>query len=120
MLGEHSSITENRYRWFVAAAQVRAASGDHVGAVKLLDQAQALYRPGFYPELRPIAAMRARVQIAAGDLAAAEEWALDRGVTASDDVAFLREYEHLTLVRLLLARHLRDAAAGRARAARRR
>ena len=68
VLREHSTITENRYRWFVAAAQVRAASGDHVGAVKLLDQAQVLYRPGFYPELRPIAAMRARVQIAAADL----------------------------------------------------
>ena len=112
-LREHSTITENRYRWFVAAAQVRAASGDHDGAVKLLDQAHALYRPGFYPELRPIAAMRARVQIAAADLGAAEEWALDRGVTTSDDVTFLREYEHLTLVRLLLAQHLRDAAAGR-------
>ncbi len=110
-LREHSTITENRHRWFVAAAQVRAACGDHAGAVKLLDQAQALYRPGFYPEIRPIAAMRARVQITAADLGPAEEWALDRSVTASDDVTFLREYEHLTLVRLLLARHLRDSAA---------
>ena len=110
-LRERSTITENRYRWFVAAAQVRAASGDHVGAVQLLDQAQVLFRPGFYPELRPIAAMRARVQIAAADLGAAQEWARDRGVTAGDDVTFLREYEHLTLVRLLLALHLRDPAA---------
>jgi ATP/maltotriose-dependent transcriptional regulator MalT len=109
-LAEHSSITENRYRWSVAAAQVHAASGDDVGAVQLLDQAHALYRPGFYPELRPIAAMRARVQIAAADTAAAEEWAQDSGVTASEEVTFLREYEHLTLVRLLLARHLRGAA----------
>ena len=54
-LREHSTITENRYRWFVAAAQVRAAAGDHDGAVKLLDQAHALYRPGFYPDVRPIA-----------------------------------------------------------------
>jgi len=110
VLREHSTITENRYRWFVTGAQVRTAFGDHVGAVKLLDQAQVLYRPGFYPELRPIAAMRARVQIAAADLVAAEEWALDRGVTAGDDVTFLWEYDHLTLVRLLLAQHLRDTA----------
>ena len=117
VLREHSSITENRYRWFVAAAQVRAASGDHVDAVKLLDQAHALYRPGFYPELRPIPAMRARVQIAAADLGPVEEWALDRRVSASDDVAFLGEYEHLTLVRLLLAQHLRDASPGGTRGA---
>lgn len=117
LLREHSTITENRHRWFVAAAQVRAASGDHDGAVKLLDQAQVLYRPGFYPELRPIAAMRARVRIAAADPGTAEEWALDRGVATSDDVTFLREYEHLTIVRLLLAQHLRDAAAGGTRSA---
>ena len=112
VLREHSTITENQYRWFVAAAQVRAAGGDHTAAVKLLDQAHALYRPGFYPELRPIAAMRARVQISIGTLGPAQEWARDRGVTTSDDVTFLREYEHLTLVRLVLAQHLRDAAAG--------
>ena len=47
-------------------------------ATQLLDQAEALYRPGFYPDVRPIAAMRARVQIAQGDLAAAEEWADDQ------------------------------------------
>ena len=112
VLRGHSTITENRYRWFVAAAQVRAASGDPVGAVKLLDQAHVLYRPGFYPQLRPIAAIRARVQIAAADIDAAGEWALGCGVTTLDDVTFLGEYEHLTLVRLLLARHRRDAAAG--------
>jgi LuxR family maltose regulon positive regulatory protein len=115
VLREHSTITENRYRWFVAAAQVRAASGDHAGAVKLLDQAHVLYRPGFYPELRPIAAMRARVQIAAADPGPAEEWALDRGLTTRDEVTFLSEFEHLTLVRLLLARHHRDAPADAAR-----
>ena len=52
-------------------AQVRAARGDHDAATRLLDQAEALYRHGFYPDVRPIAAMRARVQIAAGDLASA-------------------------------------------------
>ena len=47
-------------------AQVRAAGGDYDTATRLLDQAEALYRHGFYPDVRPIAAMRARVQIAAG------------------------------------------------------
>ena len=112
VLGERGSITENRHRWYVAMAQVRAATGDHASAKQLLDQAEALYRPGFYPNLRPLAAMRARVYIAEGDLAAAEEWADDHAVTAADDVSFLREYDHLTFVRLLLARH--DSGAGAA------
>ncbi|MEV0890383.1 LuxR C-terminal-related transcriptional regulator [Promicromonospora sp. NPDC050262] len=103
ILGERTSITENRHRWFVAMSQVRAAGGDFDAALRLLDQAEALYRPGFYPDVRPIAAMKTRVEIAAGDLASAARWAEDRGVGVGDDVDHLREYEHLTLVRLLLA-----------------
>jgi LuxR family maltose regulon positive regulatory protein len=43
------------------------------------------------------------VDLAAGDLAAVEEWARDHNVSTDDEVSFLHEYEHLTLVRLLLA-----------------
>jgi LuxR family maltose regulon positive regulatory protein len=105
VLGERTSITENRHRWFVAMSQLRAASGDYDTAKGLLDQAESLYRHGFYPNVRPIAAMTARVHITAGDLASAVGWADDRGVSVGDDADYLREYEHLTLARLLLARH---------------
>jgi LuxR family maltose regulon positive regulatory protein len=105
VLGERGSITENRHRWFVAMAQVRAAGGDYDSARHLLDRAESMYRRGFYPDTRPIAAMRRRVQIADGDLSSAAEWADDRGVSVDDDPDYLHEYEHLTLVRLLLAQH---------------
>jgi LuxR family maltose regulon positive regulatory protein len=64
-----------------------------------------MYRRGFYPDIRPIAAMKTRVQIAEGDLSSAAEWAHDRGVSVDDDPDYLYEYEHLTLARLLLAQH---------------
>ena len=86
-------------------AQVLTTRGDHETARGLLDQAAALFRHGFYPDIRPIAAMKARVQIAAGDLSAATAWAEERGISIDDDAEFLREYEHLTLARLLLAEH---------------
>ena len=105
VLGEHASISENRHRWSVAMAQLRAAAGDYDTATSLLDQAQTLYRHGFYPDVRPIAAMKTRVQIAAGHPDAATEWPHDRGLSVDDDPDYLREYEHLTLARLLLARH---------------
>ena len=105
VVGERAAITENRHRWFVARAQLHAARGDLDAATDLLDQAEARYRPGFYPDVRPIASMRARLQIAAGDLAATTRWALDRDVGVDDDPDYLREHEHLTLARLQLARH---------------
>jgi LuxR family transcriptional regulator, maltose regulon positive regulatory protein len=110
VLGERTSITENRHRWYVAMAQVRAANGEYDTATRLLGEAEALYRRGFYPDVRPIAALRARVQIAGGNLSSAGGWAEERAVSVDDEPDYLREYEHLTLARLLLARD-RDGAA---------
>lgn len=100
VLGERGSITENRHRWHVAMAQLQSVRGDHAAARQSLDHAKTLYRPGSYPDLRPFAAIRARLDLAAGDLTAAKAWASDHQI---DDLSFLREYDHLTAVRLLLA-----------------
>jgi LuxR family maltose regulon positive regulatory protein len=102
--GEREPTSEGRHRWFVASALLAAARGQVEDALALLDTADEYYRPGFYPNVRPIAAVRARVWIDAGDLARAAEWALDSGVATADEASYLREYEHLTLVRLVLAR----------------
>jgi LuxR family maltose regulon positive regulatory protein len=86
-------------------AQVCAARGDYDTVTHLLGQGEALYRHGFYPDVRPIAALKARIQIAAGDLSSAGAWAEDRGISVDEKPDYLREYEHLSLARLLLAQH---------------
>ncbi|HYO20172.1 MAG TPA: AAA family ATPase, partial [Dermatophilaceae bacterium] len=43
VLAQRASITENRHRWFLVMAKVRAAAGDHNEARRLLEQAEALY-----------------------------------------------------------------------------
>ena len=83
-------MTESRYRWFVAMALLAEADGDPEGAVHLLDQAEQLYRPGFFPDVRPIAAMKARIWIAQGRLSEAADWARERGVSATDEVSYLQ------------------------------
>ena len=103
ILGERASITENRHRWSVAMAHVRAARGDADAAIQLLDQAAALFRRGFYPDVRPIGAMRARLQIASGDLGSAATWVRERGLGVDAGPDYLHEYELLTLARLRVA-----------------
>ena len=98
-------MAESRFRWFASMGRVAAVEGDPERAVDLLHQAEQLYRPGFFPDVRPIAAMKARVWIAQGHLARAADWARQRGLSATDDVAYLSEFDHLTLVRLLVAQH---------------
>ena len=112
-LTDRAAMNESRFRWFVAMGILARAQGDPEEAVQLLDQASQLYRPGFYPDVRPIAAIKARIWIAQGKLSEAADWARERRVSATDDARYLSEFDHLTLVRLLLARHRahRDAGA---------
>jgi len=111
-LGDSAAMSESRYRWFLAMGRVADAEGDPLAAITLLDQAQQLYLPGLYPAVRPIPAVKARVWIRRGDLALAADWALERGVSATDDANYLNEFDHLTLVRLLIAQYRLDHNTG--------
>jgi len=104
-VADRSGMNEGRFRWFVAKALLARAKGDPEGAVQLLEQAEQLYRPGFYPDLRPMAAMKARIWVEQGKLVDAKDWARSRGVSAADGARYLSEFDQLTLVRLLLAQH---------------
>jgi len=107
-LGERASLSANRYRWHVAMARILEAQGDLNGALDRLGEAQRLYLRGFYPEVRPVAALTARIWIAQGRLAEVKDWVKAQGLSATDEPSYLRECEHLTMVRLLIARYRAD------------
>src|SRR5438552_2613732 len=67
-LGERTGIPENRYRWCVAMARIREARGDLAGALDLLHEAERLYVRDFFPDVRPVAALKTRVWVAQGRL----------------------------------------------------
>jgi LuxR family transcriptional regulator, maltose regulon positive regulatory protein len=102
---EGTAYAGNRQRWCTAMARVREARGDLAGALALLDEAETHDIRSPLPRLRPIAAMKARVRIAQGRVAEAADWARDRRLTPDDDLAYVREFEHVTLARVLVARH---------------
>lgn len=102
-LGDDNGLPQNPYRSRVAAAGIRQAEGDPGAALELLAEADRLYANDFSPDVRPVGAMRARVWIALGRLAEATSWARDSGISDADDLSYVREFEHLTLARLLLA-----------------
>lgn len=104
-LGEHTGLPQYPYRWRVAMARLREATGDRGGAVDLLDEAERRYAGDFSPDVRPVPAMRARVWVAQGNVSDAIGWARERGLSAEDELTYLREFEHVTLARILLAQH---------------
>ncbi len=104
-LGEPNGLPRNPYRWRVAMARLWEAEGDLDGALELLDEADRVYDGDYAPNVRPVPAVRARLRIRRGELDAAVEWARERQLSPDDELSYLREFEHLTLTRLLLARH---------------
>jgi len=110
-LGEHIGFPQNPYRWRVAMARLKEAEGDLDGAIELLQEAEHLYMSDFYPNVRPVAALKTRVWVAQGRLDEALGWARDQGLSAHDDLSYLREFDHITLARVLLGRNQRDHAA---------
>ncbi len=102
-LGDRASLLENRHRWYTANAALLRAGGDLDGAIAMLDQAEPLFLPGYFPDIKPIAATRARVRIVQGRLDEARAWARERGVAPTDPPSYLAEYDQLTLARLLIA-----------------
>jgi LuxR family maltose regulon positive regulatory protein len=102
-LGEHAGGRQNPYRWRVAMARIREAEGDLDGALALLDDAERVYVADFYPRVRPIPALKARIWLAQGRLGDALAWARGQGLSLEDDLDYVREFEHVTLARTLLA-----------------
>ena len=107
-LGELAGLPQNPYRWCAAMARIREAEGDLDGALELLDQAERLYDGNFSPNVRPVATRKVRVWVAQGRLDEALGWARAQGLSVEDELSYLREFDHITLARVLLACYQSD------------
>ena len=92
----------------------RRRQGDLAGALDLLDEAERHYRRTPVPDVRPLAALKARVWVAQGRLREALRWVQEQGLSVDDELSYLREFEHITLARVLLAEYTLRGHAGRA------
>jgi LuxR family maltose regulon positive regulatory protein len=92
-------------------ARIRQAEGNLSGALEAIGEDwRVAPSRGVTSLLNPVPALRARLLLAQGDLAAAVRWTQERGLSPDDEVSYPREPEHLVLARVLLARDLPDRA----------
>jgi LuxR family maltose regulon positive regulatory protein len=90
---------------YALLARLRLALADEDGAIEaiglaeqiLADNPVDLWIEGWLDE------SRVRIWLSRGELAAAEQWAVDRGLAADSDLNFHRDLHHINLARLLLA-----------------
>jgi LuxR family maltose regulon positive regulatory protein len=111
-LGEKAQSPVSRYRLCIDQARLKTAQGDLEGALALLDEAQRLYIRSPLPDFCPISALKARIWVAQGKLTKAQGWVREQGLSVDDVPSYLREFEHVTLARVLIARYQNDPKVG--------
>lgn len=104
-LGAQVALPGWRHRLCVAEARIKEAEGDLDGALELLDKAERQHSRTPVPDVRPVAALKARVWLSQERLSEALDWAREQGLSTHDELSYLREFEHITLARVLIARY---------------
>ena len=91
-------------------ARIQEAEGNFDEALDLLSEAERLYVQSPVPLVRPTPALKAQIWIKQGKLTEASHWAREQGLSADSDLSYLREFEHMTFIRLLIAEYKRSQA----------
>ncbi len=102
-LGEETALPRWRYRYCLAQARLRAAAGEWTEALDALDEAERHYVRGPVPDLRTPAACRARLWAKQGRVSETQRWVVSQALSVDDELTYLREFDHITLARILLA-----------------
>ena len=110
-LGEQGALTGWAHRLSITQARMKEARGDLAGALLLLDEAERQYVRNPLPD-RPIGALKAQIWSRQGWLTEALTWVREQNLSPDDDLSYLREFEHLTLARVLIARFQADHSEG--------
>jgi LuxR family maltose regulon positive regulatory protein len=99
---QKGQITIGLETGYAMLAQARQAQGNAAGALAAIDQAMQITQGNDIARLSTLtSAYRTRIWLAQGRLDLATRWAHD--YQHSDEVEYLREFEDLTLARVLLA-----------------
>ena len=112
-LGERAVLPGDEARLRTVMARLEAGLGNADRALALLEEADRLRIRSPMPDLRPVAAWRVRVWLQQGRLEEATRWARECGLSGEESPSYLREFEHLTLARLLVAGGRRDRSEAR-------
>jgi LuxR family maltose regulon positive regulatory protein len=96
---------------YTTQARLQQALGKHEQALETLDAFITLARERHFVSwmIDRVAALRAQIELAQGNLAAAAHWAQESGLTTDDrDLSYLHERKYVALVRVYIAQGRKD------------
>jgi LuxR family maltose regulon positive regulatory protein len=104
-LGERPAFPPWYRHWICAHIRFMRTEGDYDGALEMLSEAEGLYYRHPIPDVRPLSALIARMWLAQGKLDEVLHWVDERNLSIDENLSYLREFEHITFARLLIARY---------------
>jgi ATP/maltotriose-dependent transcriptional regulator MalT len=104
-LGEKVDMPDWQYRWCVAQSRLDVSMGKLDAAIAMLDKASRVYVRTPVPNTSPVIAMKARVWVKQNRIEEAQTWVRERELSFTDDLSYMREFEHITLVRIFIAQY---------------
>ncbi|MBV7336681.1 helix-turn-helix transcriptional regulator [Chloroflexi bacterium TSY] len=104
-LGKQQILSGSESRLCISMARIKESEGDLQGALNQVQTAERLYKRDAIPDVRPIAAFKARILAKQGRLSDALVWVCERGLSVDDVLSYRIEFEHITLVRVLIAEY---------------
>ena len=107
-LGENLGLPQFPYRWRASMALLAETDGAVDNALGLLVEAQRVYVGDFSPDVRPLHARAARLDVARGDIDAALRWVAEHDLRPDDALSYALEFAHVTLAEVLVAQGRRD------------
>jgi LuxR family maltose regulon positive regulatory protein len=111
-LGERGGDVELVIDGYLALARTQQASGDEARSAETLTRAERLAKDkGTEAWLARVKAWQARLWVAQNDRWAAARWSKGCGISAEDELSYPREFEHITLARVLIAQDRHGEAA---------
>jgi LuxR family maltose regulon positive regulatory protein len=106
--GTQSALPDWSYRYCLAEARMFEIQGDFNNAIQKIQKAEELYYKNPMPDVRPIPAIKARLWIRQGRLDKVQNWVKNQKLSTDMKLGYLKEYEHITLARFLIAQYISD------------
>jgi len=107
-LGVRAMLPGNEHLWYTAMARLKESYGDVDSAHLMLDKAEQLQKPDPIPDVRPVAAQRARLWAMQGRLTEALQWVRQHGLSVDGELAYMHEFEQIVFARVLITHYQRD------------
>ena len=113
-LGEHMGLPQHPYRWRVAMARLREAQGDLDSALELLDTGRGSLQHRLLPHCPPGQRFEGQDRGQAAETSTRRKvGGATAGSPRDDELSYVREFEHITLAGVLLARRVRARRSSR-------